>query len=175
MRNLFRTPRPRKRFSRLDRPYVLWTLRDGSQILANRQYDVIAERAGFRSIRHIIDRWRWVEGIVEERWIQTPGFPTVAACRRWCDEILWRFLDGCDMELQPYPIVRHLPTGEVDYIDRDGVVRASGVDMGRSEPREWPPAWPAGLRLRSEPELPVLPAWIIRFSPFPTPPDATLL
>jgi hypothetical protein len=160
MRNLFRTPRPRKRFSRLDRPYVLWTLRDGSQILANRHYDVIAERAGFRSIGHIIDRWRWVEGIVEERWIQTPEFPTLAACRRWCDEILWRFLDGEDMGpvLQAHPIKRHTGAGE----KRD-----------RSAPEDWPPAWPAGLRLRSEPEVPVPPARIIPLGPFPTPPDAT--
>jgi hypothetical protein len=174
MRNVSRR---RRRFNLYDRPYLVWTLKDGTQVLADRGYNGIAERRGLRSIGHIIDRWRWVEDIAEERWLKTPRFTTgdLAPAKRWSNDALRRFLDGRDMDLQPYPIKRRLPTGEVDYIDRDGVVRVSGVHMGRSAPRDWPPAWPAGLRLRSEPELPVLPARIIPFSPFPTPPNVTLL
>jgi hypothetical protein len=170
--------RRRRRFNLLDRPYVLWTLRDGSQVLANRHYDVIADRAGPRSIGHVIDRWRWVEDIAEERWLKTPRFTmdNLREAKRWSNDTLWRFLDGCDLDLQPYPIKRQSPTGEVDYIDRDGAVRRRpAADCGhlRSEPRDWPPPWPAGLRLRNGPELPVLQARIIPLGPFPTPPDAT--
>jgi hypothetical protein len=87
--------RRRRRFNLLDRPYVLWTLRDGSQVLANRHYDVIADRASPRSIGHIIDRWRWVEDIAEERWLKTPRFTTddLARAKRWSNDVLWRFLD----------------------------------------------------------------------------------
>jgi hypothetical protein len=169
--------RRRRRFNIYDRPYVLWTLRDSSQVLADRRYNPIAERRGLRSIGHVLDRWRWVEDIAEERWLLTPRFTTddVAACRRWSNDTLWRFLDGRDMDLQAYPIVRHLPNGEELHIDRDGVRRLRTPSSRRPAPPDWPPAWPAGLRLRSEPELPVLPARIIPFSPFPTPPNVTLL
>jgi hypothetical protein len=74
-----------------------------------------------------------------------------------------------DLDLQAYPIKWHLPTGEVDYIDRDGVVRRRASNIRRSGPPDWPPPWP-DLRVHVEPaDVLLVPARASR-SPFPTDP-----
>jgi hypothetical protein len=173
--------RRRRRFNIFDRPYVLWTLRNGSQVLADRGYNPIAERSrSVSTIGHVIDRWQWVEDIAEERWLLTPRFTVDnrRELKQWSNDILWRFLDGWDMRLvlQAYPIKLHNPDGTVSLFKSRDEIKHLGVSKrDRSAPPDWPPPWPAGLRLRSGPELPVLQARIIPLGTLPTPPDATLL
>jgi hypothetical protein len=161
MRTLYRERRRRK-FSLLDRPYALWTLRDGSQVLANRCYNVIAERASPRSIGYIIEEWRWVEDIIEERWLLTPRFPRwgiTVDCKRWSKDILERFLDGRALDLQPLPIKRHFLT-EIEHIDRDRVRHWIAPKQFRPEPRDardWPPPWPDRQVLHAGAAVPLAP------------------
>jgi hypothetical protein len=191
MRTLYRERRRRK-FSYLDRPYVVFTLLTGGEVLLNRTYDVIAERASPHSIGHIIEEWRWVEGIAVERWLKTPRFPrwgSTVDCKRWSKDILQRFLDGRALDLQPLPIKRHLLlTGEIEQIDRDGVQHWLIPKPFRSEPndlRYWPPPWRDRLVLHVDPaDVPLAPGpmdrinrrlarerlrWLARWEPEPVP------
>lgn len=147
MRTLHRS---RRRFNICDRPYCLWTLRDGSQVLADRHYNPIAERSFAGGIGHVLDGWRWVEGIATEQWVETPLFRLrdTATCRRWSDEILWRFLDGLDMRrvLMLHPVKVWNLNGSATIITGDKIHWVRADKIRREPPEGWPSRWPEGLR-----------------------------
>jgi len=96
------------------RPYVLFILHDGREVLLDRRYRPIAER-GLTGPAHIVGKQRY-ENIAVERFLSDPpslshGGPPSPAAKRWLAEVLDAFFDGrCIREfLAPKPVNIHRP------------------------------------------------------------------
>jgi hypothetical protein len=157
--------RRRRRFNIYDRPYVIFNLRSGVQVLLDRHYDPIAERNAI-GIGHVVERWRWYDDIESERWLEGPqsgiiyGFKAIdrAACRRWSNEVLRRFLDGLDMALLRFPVKIHDVAGTT-YVTANEVKHRAGDfnRQGRDQPKDWPGPWPEGRRQVDPADVPLAP------------------
>jgi hypothetical protein len=99
------------KFVRQDRPYALWTLLDGTQILTNRKDQPLMRRQPGQPAEPA--EQRWYTDIQTEQWIENPpGWEgdDDFRCYRWAKDILACFSTGGDIRkyLALHPVKIHV-------------------------------------------------------------------